>query len=77
MIGLDNITAIQIALEWEQGQLFLPKQVEALKRYVSFGELKAVLYPNPNAPKEEWLKLKVSKEDLRRFPDIIKLHQLL
>ena len=77
MIGLNNITAIQIALEWEQGQLFLPKQVEALKRYVSFGELKAVLYPNPNALKEECLKLKASKEDLRRYPDIIKLHQLL
>ena len=57
MIGLDNITAIQIALEWEQGQLFLLKQVEALNRYVSFGELKAVLYPNLNASKEVWLKL--------------------
>ena len=32
MIGLDNITAIQIALEWKQGQLLLPEQVEALKR---------------------------------------------
>ncbi|MBC7511075.1 MAG: hypothetical protein H7320_20360 [Ferruginibacter sp.] len=77
MIGLDNITAIRIALEWKQGQLLLPEQVEALKRYADFGEFKAVLYPNPNAPKEEWLKLKASKEDLRRYPDIIKLHQLL
>ncbi len=60
-----------------QGQLLLPEQVEALKRYAGFGGLKAVLYPNPNAPKEEWIKLKASKEDLRLYPDIIKLHQLL
>ena len=31
----------------------------------------------PNAPKEEWIKLKASKEDLRLYPDIIELHQLL
>ena len=61
----DNIAAIQIALEWKQGQLLLPEQVEALKRYAGFGGLKAVLYPN--APKEEWIKLKASKEDLRCY----------
>ena len=71
----DNIAAIQIALKWKQGQLLLPEQVEALKRYAGFGGLKAVLYPN--APKEEWIKLKASKEDLRLYPDIIQLHQLL
>jgi hypothetical protein len=71
----DNIAAIKIALEWKQGQMLLPKQVEALKRYAGFGGLKAVLYPN--APKEEWIKLKASKEDLRLYPDIIQLHQLL
>ena len=71
----DNIAAIQIALEWKQGQLLLSEQVEALKRYAGFGGLKAVLYPN--APKEEWIKLKASKEDLRLYPDIIELHQLL
>jgi hypothetical protein len=42
----DNIAAIQIALEWKQGQVLLPVQVEALKRYAGFGGLKAVLYPN-------------------------------
>ena len=71
----DNIAAIQIALEWKQGQLLLPEQVEALKRYAGFGGLKAVLYPN--APKEEWVKLKASKEDLTLYPDIIELHKLL
>ncbi|HUZ57808.1 MAG TPA: helicase-related protein [Hanamia sp.] len=71
----DNIAAIQIALEWKQGQSLLPEQVEALKRYAGFGGLKATLYPN--APKEEWIKLKASKEDLRLYPGIIELHQLL
>lgn len=71
----DNIAAIQIALEWKQGQLLLPEEVEALKRYAGFGGLKAVLYPN--ASKKEWIKLKASKDDLRLYPDIIELHQLL
>src|SRR5665213_2912037 len=71
----DNIAAIQIALEWKQGQTLLPEQVEALKRYAGFGGLKAVLYPN--GPKEEWIKLKASNEDLRLYPDIIELYQLL
>jgi len=71
----DNIAAIQIALEWKQGKSLLPEQVEALKRYAGFGGLKAVLYPN--VPKEEWIKLKVSNEDLRLYPDIIELHQVL
>ena len=71
----DNIAAIGIALKWKQGQLLLPEQVEALKRYAGFGGLKAVLYPN--ASKEEWVKLKASKEDLRLYPDIIELHKIL
>ena len=71
----DNIAAIGIALKWKQGQLLLPEQVKALKRYAGFGGLKAVLYPN--ASKEEWIKLKASKEDLRLYPDIIELHKSL
>ena len=55
----DNLAAIRIALEWKEGQMLLPEQVEALKRYAGFGGLKAVLYPNE--PKEEWIKLKASK----------------
>jgi len=70
-----NIAAIQIALEWKQGQSLLPEQVEVLKRYAGFGGLKAILYPN--GPKEEWIKLQASNEDLRLYPDIIELHQLL
>lgn len=71
----DNIAAIRIALEWKEGQMLLPAAVEALKRYAGFGGLKAVLYPN--STKEEWIKLKASKEDLRLYPQITGLHQLL
>ena len=71
----DNIAAVQIALEWKQGQSLLPEQVEALKRYSGFGGLKAVLFPN--APKEEWIKLNASREDLNLYPQIIEMHQLL
>ncbi len=71
----DNLAAIRIALEWKEGKMLLPEEVEALKRYAGFGGLKAVLYPN--GPKEEWIKLKASKEDLRLYPQITELHQLL
>lgn len=71
----DNIEAIRTALEWQPGQLLLPGQVNALKRYAGFGGLKAVLYPNK--PKEEWVKFNASKEDLKLYPQIAELHQLL
>ncbi len=71
----DNIVAIRIAMEWQQGQTLLPEQVEELKKYAGFGGLKAVLYPS--GPKEEWIKLNASKEDLKLYPQIVELHQLL
>ena len=42
----DNLAAIRIALEWKEGQMLLPKEVEALKYYSGFGGLKAVLFQN-------------------------------
>ncbi len=71
----DNIAAIRIALEWKDGQSLLPEEVEALKQYSGFGGLKAMLFPN--ALKEEWIKLNASKEDLKLYPQITELHQLL
>lgn len=71
----DNITALQIALTYEPDKVLTNGQVELLKKYSGFGGLKAVLFPN--APKEEWIKLKASKEDLKLYPQIIELHQLL
>lgn len=71
----DNIIAIRIALEWKDEQSLSNTQVQALQRYAGFGGLKAILYPN--GPKEEWINLKASEEDLKLYPQIKELHQLL
>jgi len=71
---LDNISAIRIALEWK-GQPLSNIEVQALQRYSGFGGLKAILFPN--GPKEEWIKLNASKEDLRLYQQINNLHELL
>ncbi len=71
----DNIIAIRTALEWKEAQTLSFDQATALKRYAGFGGLKAILFPN--GPIEEWITLKASREDLRLYPQIIELHQLL
>ncbi|MEO6328741.1 MAG: helicase-related protein [Ginsengibacter sp.] len=71
----DNISAIRIALKWKEGQSLSDAQVQALKHYTGFGGLKAVLFPS--GPKDEWIKLSASKEDLKLYPQIIELHKLL
>ena len=71
----DNISAIRIALEWKEGQILSAIEGAALRRYSGFGGLKAVLFPH--GPKEEWIKLKASKEDLKLYPQITELHELL
>lgn len=71
----DNIAALRIALQWEEGQVLSADEVDRLKRYSGFGGLKAVLFPN--APKGEWAALNASREDLGLYLDVIALHQLL
>ena len=71
----DNIEAIRIALNWSVGEQLTADQLSALKKYAGFGGLKAVLFPN--AAKEEWKKQNASKEDLKLYPQIIELHELL
>lgn len=71
----DNIDAIRIALEWESGVSLSESQLLSLKRYSGFGGLKVILYPN--SPIDEWIKLNSSKEDLKFYPQIVELHQLL
>ena len=71
----DNISAIRIALEWKEGNVLSDFEGSMLQRYSGFGGLKAILFPN--ASKEEWTKLKASKEDLKLYPQIIELHELL
>lgn len=71
----DNIEAIRVALNWSGGKTLSSEQFFTLKKYSGFGGLKAILFPN--ASKEEWKKLNASKEDLKLYPQIIELHQLL
>lgn len=71
----DNLTAIRIALTWKEGQRLSDDEVLVLKGYSGFGGLKAVLFPD--APKEEWVELNASAEDLRLHSGISELHQLL
>ena len=71
----DNIEAIRISLNWSEGDVLSSDQVSALKKYSGFGGLKAVLFPNSS--KEEWKKLNASREDLKLYPQIMELHELL
>lgn len=71
----DNIEAIRIVLEWEQGNILSHSETQALQRYSGFGGLKAILFPN--ASREEWININASQEDMKLHPQIIALHQLL
>ena len=71
----DNIEALSIALELKPGMVLTKEQAGILKKYSGFGGLKAVLYPYES--KEEWIKLKASKQDLSLRPLVMELHQLL
>jgi N12 class adenine-specific DNA methylase len=71
----DNIEAIRISLNWSEGMVLSSDQISALKKYSGFGGLKAVLFPK--AVKEEWKKLNASKEDLKLYPQIMELHEIL
>ncbi len=71
----DNLEALRIALSWKEGRPLSDDDVDALKKYAGFGGLKVVLFPD--GPKEEWIKLNASQEDLRLHPQVIELHQLL
>ena len=71
----DNIAAIRVALEWDKEQSLTNAQISVLQKYAGFGGIKVVLYPD--AAKEEWLKLNASKEDLKSYPLVTELHQLL
>lgn len=71
----DNIEAISIALEMKPGISPTKEQAGVLKKYSGFGGLKAVLYPYES--KEEWIRLKASKQDLALRPQVMELHQLL
>ncbi|HEX8331187.1 MAG TPA: helicase-related protein, partial [Segetibacter sp.] len=70
-----NIAAIRIALSWGKEEALNASDFEALQEYSGFGGIKSILYPR--ASKEEWIKLKATDEDLRLYPKLIELHDLL
>src|SRR6266487_6518810 len=72
---IDNIEAIRIALEWKESDELSLTQMDDLKRYAGFGGIKAVLYPN--STKEEWIKQNATENDLRLYPKMMELHELL
>ncbi len=71
----NNIAAIRIALEWKKEKILSESEVETLKNYSGFGGIKSILYPRGN--KEEWIKLHATNEDLRLYPNMMELHELL
>ena len=68
-----NIDALRIALSEQDS--YTPAEVEALKGYAGFGGLKAILFGA--GPVEEWVQQNASANDLRLYPLMIELYQLL
>jgi hypothetical protein len=71
----ENIAAVKVALDFRKGGQLLPGDQGILRGYSGFGGMKAILFPA--ADKQEWIDLHASKQDLRLYPSIMELHQLL
>lgn len=71
----NNITAIRIALSWEKEKALSASDIDALQKYSGFGGIKSILYPRTS--KEEWIKLNATDEDLRLYPKMMELHELM
>ncbi|WDF77040.1 helicase-related protein [Mucilaginibacter sp. KACC 22773] len=70
----DNIAAIRIALDFNGRQLS-DADLQTLKKYAGFGGLKAVLFPPGEL--SAWEKFGASKTDLKLYPQVMELHELL
>jgi N12 class adenine-specific DNA methylase len=70
-----NIAALRIALDWDGERKLEPAELETLKNYCGFGGLKAIYYPE--ADREEWVKKNASQADLRLYPQVMELFDLL
>jgi N12 class adenine-specific DNA methylase len=68
-----NIAALKLALG-EPGS-YTADEIEILRNYAGFGGLKVVLFPP--GEKEEWVRLNASANDLRLYPQVMELHQVL
>ncbi|MFB9843969.1 SNF2-related protein [Mucilaginibacter ginsenosidivorans] len=70
-----NIEAIRIALAFRPGDRLDEKQAETLRAYAGFGGLKAVLYPYAGIG--EWKAQNAARSDLKLYPSMMELHELL
>lgn len=71
----NNIAAIRLTLQWEEGKTLKIEDVEILQKFSGFGGLKAVLYPA--GQKDQWLKLNATQHDIQLYPKVMELHTLL
>lgn len=71
----DNLDAIRIALDYQNGRPLTAEDVASLKKYAGFGGIKAVLYPYGTP--EEWLAKGATKDDMKHHQGITQLHELL
>lgn len=70
-----NIAAIGIALAYRPGDALTDEQISALRAYAGFGGIKAILFPY--GEKADWEASGASKADLKLYPSIIELHNIL
>ncbi|MBW4888953.1 DNA methylase [Mucilaginibacter sp. HMF5004] len=71
----DNIRAIRIALDFRDGLIPGLEDMDALRAYSGFGGLKAVLFPAGD--QQEWRNRNASQSDLKLYPSMMELYQLL
>jgi hypothetical protein len=71
----DNIAAIRIALDYRDGITPQPEDHVVLAAYAGFGGLKAVLFPAGD--RQGWIDRKASQSDLKLYPSMMELHELL
>lgn len=71
----DNIRAIRIALDYRDGITPKVEEQAALQAYSGFGGLKAVMFPA--GEKQKWIDRNASQSDLKLYPSIMELHELL
>ncbi|MGY4539961.1 N12 class adenine-specific DNA methylase [Mucilaginibacter sp. UYNi724] len=69
-----NISAIGIALNYI-GQQLSENEVKILRNYAGFGGIKAVLFPA--GKEDDWQQFDISQADLKLWPQVMQLHELL
>jgi N12 class adenine-specific DNA methylase len=70
----DNMAAIEIALNYI-GQELTAGEIETLENYAGFGGIKAVLFPA--GKDDDWQKFDISQADLKLWPQVMQLHDML